>query len=85
MHHALISAKAPSILKRDFKTNFSTKWLHKDVGLALESAKGLDLPLPLTAITQQMLQAAIAKGYGEDDFCSTIRVLEDMAGIEVKG
>ena len=82
---ALISAKAPSILKRDFKTNFSTKWLHKDVGLALESAKGLDLPLPLTAITQQMLQAAIAKGYGEDDFCSTIRVLEDLAGIEVKG
>jgi len=81
---ALISAKAPFILKRDFRTNFSTKWMHKDVGLALESAKALDLPLPLTAITQQMLQAAIAKGYGEDDFCSTIRVLEDLAGIEVK-
>ncbi len=82
---ALISAKAPFILKRDFKTNFSTKWMHKDIGLALESAKALDLPLPLTAITQQMLQAAIAKGYGEDDFCSTIRVLEDLAGIQVKG
>jgi len=82
---ALISAKAPFILKRDFGTNFSTKWMHKDIGLALESAKGLDLPLPLTAITQQMLQAAIAKGYGEDDFCSTIRVLEDLASIEVKG
>jgi len=81
---ALISAKAPFILKRDFGTNFSTKWMHKDIGLALESAKGLDLPLPLTAITQQMLQAAIAKGYGEDDFCSTIRVLEDLAGIQVK-
>ncbi len=81
----LVSAKAPFILKRDFQPNFSTKWMHKDVGLALESAKGLDLPLPLTAITQQMLQAAIAKGYGEDDFCSTIRVLEDLAGIEVKG
>jgi 3-hydroxyisobutyrate dehydrogenase-like beta-hydroxyacid dehydrogenase len=81
---ALISAKAPFILKRDFGTNFSTKWMHKDIGLALESAKALDLPLPLTAITQQMLQAAIAKGYGEDDFCSTIRVLEDLAGIEVK-
>jgi len=81
---ALISAKAPFILKRDFVTNFSTKWMHKDIGLALESAKGLDLPLPLTAITQQMLQAAIAKGYGEDDFCSTIRVLEDLAGIQVK-
>lgn len=81
----LLSAKAPSILKRDFRTNFSTKWMHKDVGLALASAEGLDLPLPLTGITQQMLRAAIAKGYGEDDFSATIRVLEDFAGIEVKG
>jgi 3-hydroxyisobutyrate dehydrogenase-like beta-hydroxyacid dehydrogenase len=81
---AMLSAKAPFILKRDFSTNFSTKWMHKDVGLALESAKALDLPLPQTAITEQMLRMAIAKGYGEDDFCSMIRVLEDLAGIEVK-
>ncbi len=81
----LLSAKAPSILKRDFRTNFSTKWMHKDVGLALASAEALDLPLPLTGITQQMLRAAIAKGYGEDDFSSTIRVLEDFAGVEVRG
>jgi 3-hydroxyisobutyrate dehydrogenase-like beta-hydroxyacid dehydrogenase len=81
---ALLSAKAPSILKRDFSTKFSVKWMHKDVGLALESAKALDLPLPLTAITEQMLRATIAKGYGEDDFCSVIRILEDLAGVEVK-
>lgn len=80
----LLSAKVPSILKRDFRTNFSVKWMYKDVGLALASAEGLDLPLPLTAITQQMLLAAIAKGYGEDDFCATIRVLEDFAGVEVR-
>ena len=48
------------------------------------SAAHVDLPLPLTAITQQMLLAAVAKGYGEDDFCATIRVLEDLAQIEVK-
>jgi len=82
---ALMSAKAPSILKRDFSTKFSIKWMHKDVGLALESAKAVDLPLPLTAVTEQMLRATIAKGYGEDDFCSVIRIMEDLAGIEVKG
>ncbi len=81
---ALISAKSPAILKRDFSTKFSIKWMHKDVGLALESAKALDLPLPLAAITEQMLRATIAKGYGEDDFCSVIRILEDFAGVEVK-
>lgn len=80
----LVSAKAPAVLARNFTTNFSTKWLHKDIGLALDSAKALGLPLPLTAITEQMLQAAIAKGWGEDDMCSTIRLLEEWAGVEVR-
>ncbi|HEX5432444.1 MAG TPA: NAD(P)-dependent oxidoreductase [Bryobacteraceae bacterium] len=80
----LISAKAPYVLARDFQTQFSTKWLHKDISLALESAKGLDVPMPVTALTQQMLQAAIAKGLGEEDFCSSIRVLEEWASVEVR-
>jgi 3-hydroxyisobutyrate dehydrogenase/2-hydroxy-3-oxopropionate reductase len=80
----LISFKAPYILNRDFKTNFATKWMAKDVGLALESAKSMNVPAPATALTEQMLRAAVAKGYGDDDFCSTIRVLEEWAGVEVK-
>ena len=81
----LISFKAPYVLARNFETNFSTKWLHKDVGLALESGESLDVPLPMTALTQQMLRAAIAKGWGDDDFCSSIRVLEEWASVEVRG
>jgi 3-hydroxyisobutyrate dehydrogenase-like beta-hydroxyacid dehydrogenase len=80
----LASFKAPYIFARDFTTNFSTKWMHKDVGMALDSGKALNVPLPITAITHQMLGATIAKGWGEDDFCSAIRVLEDWAGIVVK-
>jgi 3-hydroxyisobutyrate dehydrogenase/2-hydroxy-3-oxopropionate reductase len=80
----LISFKAPYVMARDFKTQFSTKWLHKDIGLALESAREMDIPMPLTGLTEQMLQATIAKGWGEDDFCSAIRVLEEWAGVEVK-
>jgi len=80
----LISYKAPFILARDFQTNFATKWMAKDVGLALESAKSMNIPLPATALTEQMLRAAIASGHGDEDFCSTIRVLEDWAGVVVK-
>ena len=80
----LASYKAPFILNRDFTTNFSAKWMHKDVSLALELAKSLDLPLPMTAVTEQMLQATIAKGWGDDDFCSAIRVLEDWGKVIVK-
>ena len=81
---AMIAGKAPAVFKRDFKPNFSVKWMHKDVGLMIDSAKELGVPLPLTAITQQMLQAAKAEGLAEDDMCSSIKVLEKWAGVEVR-
>ena len=80
----LIAFKAPFVFKRDFSTNFSVKWMHKDIGLMLESGNELDVPLPLTSLTQQMFRSAIAKGYGDDDICSTIKVLEEIVGVEVK-
>jgi len=80
----LISFKAPYILKGDFQTNFSTRWMAKDVAMALDSARQKAVPLPLTGVTQQMFQAAIAEGYADDDMCSAIRVLEDWAGVQVR-
>ncbi|HEX3746459.1 MAG TPA: NAD(P)-dependent oxidoreductase [Bryobacteraceae bacterium] len=80
----LISYKAPFVFRRDFTTNFSTKWMHKDVALALESGKELRVPLPLTSLTGQLFQAAIDNGHGEEDMCSTIKVLEESAGVVVK-
>lgn len=58
--------------------------MHKDVGLALGSAEELGLPLPITSLTEQMFRAAISEGYGEDDMCATIRVMERWAGVQVK-
>ena len=58
--------------------------MHKDIGLMLESAEELGVPLPLTGLTRQMFQAAIATGHGDEDICSTIKVLEGIAGVEVK-
>jgi 3-hydroxyisobutyrate dehydrogenase/2-hydroxy-3-oxopropionate reductase len=81
----LIAFKAPYVFRRDFSTNFSVKWMHKDIGLMLESAAELGVPVPLTALTRQLFQAAIGIGHGEEDICSTIKVLEGLAGVEVKG
>ncbi len=80
----LIAFKAPFVFERNFETKFSVKWMHKDVGLALESGKDLNVPLPLTGVTQQMFQAAVSSGYGEEDFVASIKVLEAWAGVEVK-
>jgi 3-hydroxyisobutyrate dehydrogenase/2-hydroxy-3-oxopropionate reductase len=81
----MISAKAPMVLARDFTTNFSVKWLEKDMALMLESAAELNVPVPVTALSRQMYRAAIAKGFGEDDMCGSIRLLEELAGVTVEG
>ena len=80
----LINYKAPFVFRRDFQANFSVKWMDKDIGLMLDSGKELGVPLFLTGLTRQLFQAAIAKGHAEEDICSTIKVLEEMAGVEVQ-
>lgn len=80
----MVSFKAPYVFRRDFATNFSVRWMHKDIGLMLDSGQELEVPLPLTGLTQQMFRAAIAKGYADEDICSTIKVLEEIAGTQVK-
>jgi len=81
----LVSAKAPMVLRRAFDPAFSVKWMHKDIGLMLDSATELGVPVPLTAITRQMFQASISQGHGDEDICATIKVLEGLAGVQVKG
>jgi 3-hydroxyisobutyrate dehydrogenase-like beta-hydroxyacid dehydrogenase len=80
----LISFKAPFVFRGDFRANFSVKWMHKDIGLMLDSGKELGVPLVLTAVTSQLFQAAVAEGHADEDICSTIRVLEDLAGVQVR-
>ncbi|MBK9170605.1 MAG: NAD(P)-dependent oxidoreductase [Bryobacterales bacterium] len=80
----LIEFKAPYVFRRDFDANFSVRWMHKDIGLMLDSAEELQVPLPLTSLTRQMFQAAISTGHADEDICSTIKVLEGLAGVEVK-
>jgi 3-hydroxyisobutyrate dehydrogenase/2-hydroxy-3-oxopropionate reductase len=80
----LIDSKAPAVFRRDFTTTFSVKWMHKDMGLMLDSASELDVPLPMTSVARQLFQAAIAEGHGEEDIGATIKVLEGITGVQVK-
>ncbi|MBG99148.1 MAG: 3-hydroxyisobutyrate dehydrogenase [Solibacterales bacterium] len=81
----LISFKAPYIFKRDFEAAFPLKWMHKDIGLMLDSGHELHVPLPSTSLVHQLFGASIARGQGDEDFCSAVKLLEDWAGVEVKG
>ncbi len=80
----LISFKAPYIFDRNFDAAFPLKWMHKDVGLMLESGNEMKVPLPATSLVHELFGASIAKGHGDEDFCSAVTLLEEWAGVEVK-
>lgn len=67
-----------------FKPGFMTDLLHKDLGLALELAAQHQTPLAMTALTRQMYEMARAAGYGREDYTSLLKVLEQMADVEVR-
>jgi 3-hydroxyisobutyrate dehydrogenase-like beta-hydroxyacid dehydrogenase len=79
-----VSVKAPFVFRGEFTPTFSVKWLEKDLALAIEAGASLQVPLALTSVSRQMLSAAIAKGWGEEDICGSIRVLEDLSACAVR-
>ena len=57
----------------------------KDLNLALEGARSLEMSLPNTAIAQQMMSACTANGGGVWDHSALVRALEMLAGHEIGG
>jgi 3-hydroxyisobutyrate dehydrogenase-like beta-hydroxyacid dehydrogenase len=60
-----------------------TALMHKDLSLAGEVARDLNVPTPAMAIAREMLNMAIAKGHGQEDVCSVVKCYEEWAHIEV--
>ena len=79
----MIDAKLPLVLARRFDPHFSLKWMHKDLGLMLESGRELGVPLPTTALVRELFGASVALGHGDEDFTAAITLLETLAGLEV--
>jgi 3-hydroxyisobutyrate dehydrogenase-like beta-hydroxyacid dehydrogenase len=80
----LIGRTAPKVLSGDFSANFPLKHSHKDVQLALASARGAGTPMFALGAVAQLQAAALAKGYGDLDQTVTIRILEEIAGVQAR-
>jgi 2-hydroxy-3-oxopropionate reductase len=68
------------MIKRTFDPGFRIRLHRKDMGLAIDSARTLDLALPNAAIVEQLMSAAIARGDGDRDHSGLILTLEALAG-----
>ena len=74
-----------AILPRTFDFGFATGLSYKDVRLCLEESEALGVPMVAGAAVRQMLAITNAKFGPDSDFTCIAKVVEDWAGVEIKG
>ena len=87
MTHSVIASpmvqyRGPFVLNMPDEAWFDVNMMQKDMQLALEMGRQLDVPLPTTAVTNEMLTAARGMGLARHDFAIVFDALARMAGVQ---
>ena len=75
-----LEQKTPNYTAGTYNPGFKIDLHYKDLGLIMESARALGVPLPATAAVQELFSAMRVKGRGGLDHSGIITLLEDLAG-----
>jgi 3-hydroxyisobutyrate dehydrogenase-like beta-hydroxyacid dehydrogenase len=78
----MVQYRGPFVLKMPEEAWFNVNMMQKDMLLALELGRQVDVPLPTSACANQMLTAARGMGLQEKDFAIVFEVLARMSGLE---
>ncbi len=81
---AVMEAKGPMMLERNFQPGFRIRLHQKDLRNVLQTAQELNVPLPVTALVQQMLGSLVNDGDQDADHSAILHFLEKLAHVEVK-
>jgi 3-hydroxyisobutyrate dehydrogenase-like beta-hydroxyacid dehydrogenase len=77
----MVQYRGPFVLGLPEEAWFDVNMMQKDLLLALEMGRSLDVPLPTTAVTNEMLTAARSLGLAREDFAVLFQVLARLSGL----
>ena len=77
----MVKYRGPFVLKLPDEAWFDVNMMQKDMLLALELGRQLDVPMPTTAATNEMLTTARGMGFAKEDFAVMFQTLAKMAGV----
>jgi len=80
----VLDAKMPLVLKRNFKPGFRIELHIKDLANALDTAHELGVPVPLSSVVMEAMQALRVDGKGGDDHGGIVQFYEKLAQMEIK-
>ncbi|MBS1881821.1 MAG: 2-hydroxy-3-oxopropionate reductase [Actinobacteria bacterium] len=76
----VMEVRRPQLLSHEFTPGFKLDLHHKDLEIALGAGGNAGVPLPLTALVQQLVRGARAKGRGGEDHTVLLEAIEELAG-----
>jgi 3-hydroxyisobutyrate dehydrogenase-like beta-hydroxyacid dehydrogenase len=77
----IVKAKSVQLIERDFTPTFTVEQMLKDLDLILQAGVANHVPLAQTALTHQLMHAAVAQGDALDDYAAIIKAVERSAGL----
>lgn len=77
----MVQYRGPFVLKMPDEAWFDVNMMQKDLLLALELGRQVDVPLPTTAMCNEYLSAARGMGLEKQDFAIVFEVLARMSGV----
>jgi 3-hydroxyisobutyrate dehydrogenase-like beta-hydroxyacid dehydrogenase len=78
----MVQYRGPFVLKLPEEAWFNVNMMQKDMLLALELGRQVDVPMPTTAVANEFLTAARAMGMVQGDFAVVFDVLAHMSGVK---
>ena len=81
----VLNAKGPMMIEGNFNPGFRIRLHQKDLNNALQTARELSVPLPFTALAQQVIGSLMNEGKGDADHSAIANFIEDMAGTKISG
>lgn len=81
---AVLDAKIPMIVERNFKPGGPIRINHKDIKNVVSTAHSIDVPIPYTAQLYEILQTLKIHGHMNDDHGGIVQYFEKLADVEVK-
>ena len=76
--------KSPAYVHLDYTPTFTPVLLRKDFDLGLAAARELDVPMPLAAVTAQLVQATVSAGRVDEDFAVLLDQQAAASGLELR-
>jgi 2-hydroxy-3-oxopropionate reductase len=82
--NSVMEVKKEKFLSHDFEPGGKVESHHKDLGIALETSREHGVPLPVTALVEEMFGTLMAKGRGGWDHSALLTLVEEWAGYEAE-